>query len=195
MLKHDGAYYFFFNNWGDCPGVDCCDTQGGCWTCCMDQHHDCTFAYNHSIVGYKSVDLKTFEPLGPVFSPADFNATRSVVVFRPHVLFNELTKRFVLWYKVDCRDCPRDQKHWYGVATSSSVSGPFNVEVAVVATEERSDHFLYKEEGSNDAYLINQGRVTQLNESYTGVLSKAAKLPIPASWEAPVRSRRAPSAH
>ena len=24
VLYHDGAYYFYMNNWGGCAGIDCC---------------------------------------------------------------------------------------------------------------------------------------------------------------------------
>ena len=27
VLVKDGTYYFYFNNWGGCPGVDCCPTR------------------------------------------------------------------------------------------------------------------------------------------------------------------------
>ena len=30
----NGSFYFYFNDWGDCPGVDCCATQKGC--CCSN---------------------------------------------------------------------------------------------------------------------------------------------------------------
>ena len=36
VLKHNGAYYFYFNDWGSCPGVDCCGSSGGCASCCFD---------------------------------------------------------------------------------------------------------------------------------------------------------------
>lgn len=34
-MAHDGAYYFYFNNWGECPGVNCCASPAGCATCCF----------------------------------------------------------------------------------------------------------------------------------------------------------------
>ncbi len=35
VLKHGDTYYLYFNNWGPCPGVDCCKTSAGCATCCF----------------------------------------------------------------------------------------------------------------------------------------------------------------
>ena len=28
-------YYVYFNNWGGCPGVDCCPSPAGCASCCF----------------------------------------------------------------------------------------------------------------------------------------------------------------
>ena len=30
VLALGGFWYFYFNDWGSCPGVDCCDSAGGC---------------------------------------------------------------------------------------------------------------------------------------------------------------------
>ena len=37
VLKHGDTYYLYFNNWGPCPGVDCCKTSAGCATCCFER--------------------------------------------------------------------------------------------------------------------------------------------------------------
>ena len=31
----DGVWYLYFNNWGACPGVDCCNSERGCASCCF----------------------------------------------------------------------------------------------------------------------------------------------------------------
>lgn len=38
VLKHRDTYYLYFNNWGPCPGVDCCKTSAGCATCCFARY-------------------------------------------------------------------------------------------------------------------------------------------------------------
>ena len=53
-MVHQGRYYFYFNNWGNCPGVDCCNC-----TCSliMNMHLHCkiccvvfaTFTFNFLI--------------------------------------------------------------------------------------------------------------------------------------------------
>ena len=35
VLKHGDTYFLYFNNFGDCPGVDCCKSSAGCATCCF----------------------------------------------------------------------------------------------------------------------------------------------------------------
>ena len=46
VLHHDGAWYLYMNDWGGCAGVDCCDTEGGCGSCCFvpptEQYPDAT---------------------------------------------------------------------------------------------------------------------------------------------------------
>jgi hypothetical protein len=35
VLAHGGAWYAFFNDWGGCPGVNCCPS-GSCAGCCFN---------------------------------------------------------------------------------------------------------------------------------------------------------------
>ena len=28
VMEHNGSWFFYFNNWGTCPGVDCCESSG-----------------------------------------------------------------------------------------------------------------------------------------------------------------------
>ena len=35
VLKHGDTYFLYFNNWGPCPGVDCCNSTAGCASCCF----------------------------------------------------------------------------------------------------------------------------------------------------------------
>jgi hypothetical protein len=35
VLHWNGTYYYYMNNWGGCPGVDCCSTPSGCASCCF----------------------------------------------------------------------------------------------------------------------------------------------------------------
>jgi len=201
VLAYNGSYYFYFNNWGDCPGVDCCDNKhGGCESCCMSHATDCTYFDNHTVVAYRSDDLKSFTPLGVVFSTGQFSALRGVSMFRPHTIYNPATRMFVMWYKATCLACvaPRP-RGWYGVATSKSLAGPFRVAVEVVPGTSGGDQFLFRDagpDGDGYAYLVIAGKIQRLNASYTGVVPGAeAQIPGPPQssvsagdvrWEAPV---------
>jgi hypothetical protein len=201
VLAYNGSYYFYFNNWGDCAGVDCCDTKrGGCESCCMSHTTDCTYFDNHTVVAYRSDDLKSFTPLGVVFNAGRFDALRGVSMFRPHVLYNHATRKFVMWYKASCIACNgtgTPNEGWYGVATADSLAGPFGVEVEKVPGITGGDQFLYQDtdpKGDGYAYVVVKGKVQQLNTSYTGVVPGAdANIPNPPKpgagdnrWEAPV---------
>lgn len=214
-LRHGGAYYFFFNNWGDCPGIDCCDTEGGCWSCCMRGHgaaaaelmdsavpppqppdSDCTDFFNHTIVAYKSTDLVSFEPLGDVFA---LDPALGIILYRPHVLYNPVLKKFVLWYKTLV---PKGEtgtgrvEHWYGVAAADTPGGPFEVLVDKVPGMwmgdggTQSDHYLFLDDDGS-AWFARSHSVQKLNATFTGfVENEAAMLPSPASWEAPIMFKR-----
>jgi hypothetical protein len=207
VLVHNGSFHFYFNNWGDCPGLDCCGTRGGCASCCMSHTTDCTYFDNHTVVAYRSDDLKSFTPLGVVFSTGRFDALRGVSMFRPHLLYNPTTRKFVMWYKASCFACNgtgTPNQGWYGVATADSLAGPFRVEVDEVPGISGGDQFLFQDtdpNGDGHAYVVVMGKVQQLNASYTGVVPGAeVKIPRPPKptssgppggsgdnrWEAPV---------
>jgi hypothetical protein len=37
VVKHGDTFFLYFNNWGPCPGVDCCKSAAGCATCCFKE--------------------------------------------------------------------------------------------------------------------------------------------------------------
>ena len=150
---------------------------------------DCTDWYNHTVVAYRSTDLATFEALGTVFDPSRFASLSGVIMYRPHVLWSPVLRRFVMWYKtLSPNSAP---KHWYGVAAADTPSGPFEIIVDRVpgiwqgdgGTE--SDHFLFVDDDGS-AYFTRYHSVQKLNATFTGLTDEYAMLPSPASWEAPV---------
>ena len=69
VLAWGGAYYVYFNDWGSCPGVDCCSSPLGCADCCFSppsaQYPDtCVYADGHTVVVYRTTDFQTWEPQG-----------------------------------------------------------------------------------------------------------------------------------
>lgn len=127
VLLHDGAYYFYFNDWGDCPGVDCCDSEAGCASCCFNNPphpmQACSNPYglNHTVRAYKTIDFASWEDLG-VALPMRNRGTPGIE-FRPCVVFNPATGLFVMWYE-DRLSSPV-ARPGYSVATASTPAGPF----------------------------------------------------------------------
>lgn len=128
VLRHNGTFYFYFNDWGHCPGVDCCDSPAGCASCCQTKpphplKPGCTDPNNgsnpyglyHQIVAYKTDDFVTWTNLGVVLP---LTARKPGELMRPHVLFNAKTAQFVMWYE----DRPETG---YSVAVSPVGAGPF----------------------------------------------------------------------
>jgi beta-xylosidase len=116
VLHHEGYYYFYFKDWGGCQGVDCCSSTDGCASCCFKDNDPCVYTTNHSVKVYRT-DLRHWELLGTALPPA---SRASGVVFRPCVVFNRLSNKFVMWYE----DRHPDQKG-YAVAVADSPQGPF----------------------------------------------------------------------
>jgi hypothetical protein len=156
---------------------------------------DCTDFFNHTIVAYKSTDLVSFEPLGSVFA---LDPALGIILYRPHVLYNPVLRKFVMWYKTLV---PKSEtgtgsvEHWYGVATADTPSGPFQVEVDKVSGMwtgdggTQSDHFLFLDHDGS-AWFVRYHSVQKLNATFTGFEDEAARLPSPASWEAPIMFKR-----
>ena len=76
VLQHNNTYYFYFNNWGNCPGIDCCPTKGGCASCCFNTFPNYTkscsnlqngsdpYGLYHTVQSYSTVDFIKWNNLG-----------------------------------------------------------------------------------------------------------------------------------
>jgi len=106
------------------------------------------FTTNNSYVSYSSTDLVSWRPEGKLIPDAPEG-----VYYRPHVIYNAVTKKYVLWY------------NWYpvlwngqfGVATSDKPQGPFKIENFDVKVKNSSmgvgDLNLFADD-DNTAYLV-----------------------------------------
>eukprot|EP00041_Stephanoeca_diplocostata_P022716 m.544359 g.544359 ORF g.544359 m.544359 type:complete len:300 (+) comp22138_c0_seq19:62-961(+) len=176
VMRHDGAYYLYFNNWGSCPGVNCCDASAGCATCCFDHpphpylpgcgdHNNGSDPYGlyHTFQAYKTTDFTTFENLGVALT---LDARLPGIVFRPSVIYNPATKLFVMWFEDRGSDL-----HGYAVATSPNPGGPFNTTHYNVDMPGRGKigdfNLLVDDDGS--AYHVRTGfDIVKLNANFTG---------------------------
>lgn len=174
VLFHNGTYYFYFNDWGTCPGVDCCDSSAGCAGCCQTKPPHplmpgCTDPNNgsnpyglyHQVVGYSTVDFNSWENMGVVLPLA---LRQPGQLMRPHTLYNAKMGRFVLWYE----DRPESG---YSVAVSDVPQGPFrtiNRNVAMPGSGRIGDFDLFMDD-DGVAYHVRTGfDVVKLDENFTG---------------------------
>jgi len=125
----EGKYAVYTNDWGGCPGVDCCTAAGspGCAACCFAGPSDpCVYTANHSVRAYATADFATYEPLGVVLAPG---ARRAGVEFRPQVVFCAPIARYVMWYEDRWTNATN---RGYAVAWASAPGGPFTTVAASV---------------------------------------------------------------
>lgn len=120
MLSSNGSFFFYVNDWGGCPGVDCCGSPGGCASCCFNppssRYPDtCVYAVNHTVLVYRTRDFVAWDymvrsPPRSAIRAADtwpvcawqggalpLAARLPGVEFRPQVVYNARTHQFVMW--------------------------------------------------------------------------------------------------
>lgn len=154
IMYHDGIYYWYGEFKGDSTyrnpnpnvaGWECYRTEAGGVSC------------------YSSKDLYNWKFEGVVLEPDIQNPESdlhpSKVLERPKVIYNDKTKKFVMWLHVDSDD------YWKaaaGVATSDQPNGKFEYIASMHPNGQMSrDMTLYKDE-DNRAYLLysSEGNAT-----------------------------------
>lgn len=131
----DEYWYFYESNWGCCRQVNCCTNStlpwpiNNCYTCCEEQRKSpCTYALNHTIVGYRTKNFTVFEALGVLIGPEDRHRG---IVFVPRVIHSKWTGKYVMWFENYNQTTVPDPKHpppgMYAVAQSNSAAGPWTV--------------------------------------------------------------------
>eukprot|EP00931_Biecheleriopsis_adriatica_P073094 TRINITY_DN47450_c0_g1_i1.p1 TRINITY_DN47450_c0_g1~~TRINITY_DN47450_c0_g1_i1.p1 ORF type:complete len:386 (+),score=33.55 TRINITY_DN47450_c0_g1_i1:85-1158(+) len=202
ILQYNGAYYLYFNNWGTCPGINCCDSKAGCASCCFDSpphpystgcesHTNGSDPYGqyHTVQAYRTTDFETFENLGMALP---LSARRPGIMFRPHVVFNAKTSLFVMWYEDRSSNA---RGSGYSVATSSTPGGPFQT----IETSVPMRGFGFGSIGDYDIFVDDDGSayhvrtgfdVVKLNDNYTGPAEHMSSFRTPKSSEGPVMFKR-----
>eukprot|EP01043_Picozoa_sp_COSAG02_P045718 COSAG02_NODE_4211_length_5625_cov_8.798950_2_plen_298_part_00 len=131
-------------------------------TCGLYVYLDSVYGANHSVVVYKT-DLKTWENKGVALST---HARRSGTEFRPCVVYNARTRKYVMWYE----DRHPDQQG-YGVATSDTPEGPFTTVVnATGQTGGKIGDFDILVDDDGKAYQVRTGNIIQqLSDDFLNV--------------------------
>lgn len=186
------AWYAYFNNWGSCGDVNCCNATFGCACCCFRVlQGDCVYADGHVVVVYRTTDFATWEvrcvepancvatphssrlPLSPPPSQQYLGEALPLanrkpgIVFRPTVVYNAATKMYIMWY----------EDRWtgqtgYAVATSRRPEGPFETiaDTVNMTTPYKIGDFDIMVDTDGVAYHVRTGLVVEeLNADYTGV--------------------------
>ena len=190
IVEHEGAWYLYFNNWGTCPGVDCCKSAAGCASCCFDhpptpfkkgcekgaRNSSDPYGDYHTVQAYKTTDFKTFINLGVALP---LTKRLPGCEFRPHVLYNKKTQLFVMWFE----DRPDPSQpgsvplHGYSIATSPTPGGPFTAKyynVTLPGHGRTGDYDLFIDDDGT-AYNVRTGfDVVKLNDEYTGPADSTA---------------------
>jgi hypothetical protein len=166
VLKVGSVVYLYFNNWGGCPGVDCCPT-GNCASCCFQNPpfvDGCVYTTNHSVVVYSTSDFTSFQYLGEALPLSN----RVVgIEFRPHVVYSPSLKLYLMWYE----DRYTGQKG-YVINSSPNPEGPFvpySNTVLLGGKGRVGDYDIFVDPETGIAYSIRTGiTIVQLNSTYTG---------------------------
>mgnify|MGYP003887251877 CR=1 FL=1 len=198
VMYHDRFWWFYFNNWGSCPGVDCCPTSGGCASCCFDSYTNYTpgcggtqngsdpYGLYHTIQAYRSPDLKTWENMGTALRLTDRpNGT----MFRPCVVYNAKTDLFVMWYEDRGSGLSN-----YQVATSETAEGPFTSIVGgsgpMPDRGKIGDYNIFIDD-DQQAYHVRTGfEIVRLDDTYTKPSAHVASFTTPKPSEAPTLFKR-----
>ena len=158
IIEHEGVYYWYGEHKGqdNCPGTTRVDVIG--------------------VSCYSSKDLLSWKYEGLAIE-ADKENKESIlhpskVLERPKVLYNEKTKKFVMWFHADSAD---RQFAGTGIAVSDTPVGPFVLKTAIRPNHQDSRDMTLFKDNDGTAYLFHSKdrnqtmNVARLTEDYTDV--------------------------
>lgn len=166
MLNHDNVYYWYGEN--RTPGKD-----GG-------------------VRCYSSVNLYDWKNEGIVLVPSDDPASllkRSCTVERPKVIYNKITKKFVLWFHSEPKGGYASAEA--GVAVSDKPTGPFTmIGSSKPGGQDSRDQTLFLDDDGKAYHICaSEGNatlhITRLADDYLTVTGPVTKAFPGRSYEAP----------
>ena len=180
LLLHKGTYYWF----GEIK-------QGNTWLVPGQQWEDYRVPAG-GISCYSSKDLIKWKfegkALATLKGQPNHDLDTSKVVERPKVIYNQKTKKFVMWMHVDANDYSYAQT---GVAISDKPQGPYKFLGSIKPNgQESRDMTLYKDD-DNRAYLIYSSesnktmQVCLLNDDYLSPTTTYTRITSAQNREAP----------
>jgi len=181
ILYHNGTYYWYGEYKGDStyrnpkvPNWECYRTEAGGVSC------------------YSSKDLTKWKFEGLVLKPEMKDTVSdlhySKVLERPKVIYNDKTKKFVMWLHVDSNDY---SKAAAGVAVSDSPTGNFTYLGSIQPNNAMSrDMTLFKDDDGKAYHVYSSENnetlyISQLTDDYLKPSGKFTRNFVKASREAP----------
>lgn len=185
IMYHDGTYYWY----GEYKGAQTYRSPSVGWEC-----------YRTDLSGvscYSSKDLKTWKFEGLALAPDTDNPNSDIhptmVLERPKVVYNENTKKFVMWMHIDNYNYGKAAA---GVAVSDTPAGPFEfIGAKRPCGNESRDITLYKDDDGR-AYIIysSEGNgtlhIARLSDDYLQPAGITTRNFIGQSREAPAIFKR-----
>jgi beta-xylosidase len=141
-----------------------------------NQSWECYRVPAGGIACYSSIDLKNWHFKGVVLKPTiginNSSLDTSKVIERPRVIFNNETKKFVMWIHLDKNDYTEAEA---GVAVSDTPDGLFHLVYHFKPNNEDSRDMTIFKDSNGKAYLYNSSEnnnsihVNELTEDYLQV--------------------------
>lgn len=146
IIKFEDTFYWYGTSYGNSNG----------------------FTPANDYVCYSSPDMKTWKKEGPLLADRPEG-----VYYRPHVIYNARTKKYVLWFNW----YPKLWEGQFGVAVSKNPEGPFKIvndHVKMARSEAGLGDFGLFVDDDAKAYISyntienHQVSIEKLNDDYTG---------------------------
>ncbi|BDA43720.1 hypothetical protein COCOBI_04-7350 [Coccomyxa sp. Obi] len=179
ILYHEGVYYWYGEN------------KGGP-TLPPGSGKPPSIVHRVDVIGiscYSSQDLINWHYEGLALRAGQHpDLAPSKVVERPRVLYNDMTKRYVMWMHLDEADYELAR---CGTATATAPQGPFTYRGSFRPHGHMCRDFTVFKDDDNSAYIAYSSEdnkvmhISQLSKDYVGVTQKFIRTMIGMSREAP----------
>lgn len=181
ILYNNGTYYWF----GEIK-------KGTTWKVEYITSWECYRVKAGGVSCYSSTDLYNWKNEGVALQPelndSSSDIHTSKVIERPKVIFNERTKKYVMWMHIDSEDYSYARA---GVATSNKPQGPYTYLGSLLPNEQMSrDQTLFKD-SDGKAYQICSSEnnatmyINELTDDYLKPTGRFTRIFIGLSREAP----------
>ncbi|MCX6205856.1 MAG: family 43 glycosylhydrolase [Bacteroidetes bacterium] len=187
-INAHGSGILYYNNYYYLYG----EVKSGSTWLVPGQQWECYRVPAGGIACYRSTDLKNWTNLGVVLAPTTVNASSELdtsrVIERPKVIYNERTKKFVLWMHLDKNDYSYAR---VGVAVSDKPEGPFKLVNSFQPNGEESRDMTIFKDADGKAYLFNASEnnntmhVNELTDDYLQLKPNYTKILVNERRESP----------